>query len=205
MNSQSYLALNAWLQKSDQNYMEGRLLWLNYFIDGACNLLWLSTEQIIKILLIQKDIDTLSDSSSGLDKLHEKIDKKGKSLGHDVHKLIAKVKSEYPNLDLTSYEPMLIKLQEYFNRRDVINSASSISLNMLDEIDEFYFNVREKIVPEIGLGTIDEIFIQRKHNWGHPLLAFEYVYYKNKHFKTRPHTPINYSTHTSGLVTENGQ
>ena len=38
----------------------------------------LSSEQIIKILLLQKDIDTLSDSSSGLDELHKKIDRKGK-------------------------------------------------------------------------------------------------------------------------------
>jgi hypothetical protein len=169
MNSQSYLALNAWLQKADQNYMEGRLLWLNMLVNGASNLLWLSSEQLIKILLLQKNIDPLSDSSSNLNDLHNKIDREGKKLGHDVHKLIAKVKLEYSDLDLTGFEPMLIKLQEYFYRRYVVNSGSSISLNLLDEVDDFYFQVRSKIDPEIGLGTIDEIFIQRKHEWGHPI------------------------------------
>ncbi|WP_264552105.1 HEPN domain-containing protein [Flavobacterium sp. N2038] len=205
MNSEPYLALNAWLQKADQNYMEGRLLWLNDFIDGACNLLWLSAEQIIKILLLQKDISILSNVSGDLDDLHNKIDTKGKKLGHDVHKLIANVKSQYPDLDLTTYESMLIKLQEYFYRRYVINTGSVISLNMLDEIDEFYFIVRGKIDAEIGLGTIDEIFIQRKHNWAHPISSFECAYHKNKHFKTRPHSPINYMTSLGERITENGQ
>lgn len=206
MNSQSNLALNAWLQKADQNYMEGRLLWLNMFICGSCNLLWLSSEQIIKILLLQKDIDTLSTASADFDELHKKMDAEGKSLGHNVHKLIAKVRSEYPDLDLTAYEPMLIKLQEYFYRRYVINENSSISLDMLDEVDEFYFKVRAKIDPEIGLGTIDEIFIQKKHNWGHPLSSFSYAYQDNQHFKTRPHTPINIIPPTGGgIITENGQ
>jgi hypothetical protein len=205
MNSESYLALNAWLQKADQNYMEGRFLWLNMFIDGACNLLWLSSEQIIKILLLQKDIDILSNASSDLDNLHKKIDFEGKKLGHDVHKLIANVKSQYPDIDLTTYETMLIKLQEYFYRRYVVNTGSAISLNVLDEIDEFYFTVREKIDAEIGLGTIDEIFIQRKHNWGHPIPSYEYSYHKNKYFKTRPHTPINYMAPSGKIITENGQ
>jgi hypothetical protein len=134
-----------------------------------------------------------------------KIDREGKKLGHDVHKLIAKVKLEYSDLDLTGFEPMLIKLQEYFYRRYVVNSGSSISLNLLDEVDDFYFQVRSKIDPEIGLGTIDEIFIQRKHEWGHPLSSFVYAYHQNKHFKTRPHKPINYMGQDGKTMTENGQ
>jgi len=205
MNSQSYLALNSWLQKADQNYIEGRLLWLNMFINGACNLLWLSSEQIIKILLLQKSIDNLSNSSSDLNILHGKIDKEGKQLGHNVHKLIAKVKLEYSDLDLSQFEPTLIKLQEYFYRRYVVNSGSSISLNLLNEIDDFYFQVRSKIAPEIGLGTIDEIFIQRKHNWGHPISSFIYAYHQNQHFRTRSHRPINYMSQDGKIITENGQ
>lgn len=205
MNSKSYLALNSWLQKADHNYMEGRLLWLNMFINGASNLLWLASEQIIKILLLQKNIDTLSNASNDLDDLHEKIDRKGKSLGHDVHKLVAKIKAEYPDLDLTQFEPVLIKLQEYFYRRYVVRGGSSISLSLLDQIDDFYFKARAKIDPDIGLGTIDEIFIQKKHNWGHPLSSFAYAYHQNMHFKTRPHSPINYMVPGGKSITENGQ
>ena len=81
MDSQSYLALNAWLQKSDENYIEGRLLWLNHLVNGASNLLWLASEQIIKILLLQKEIENYSSESSDLTELHENLDKQGKKFG----------------------------------------------------------------------------------------------------------------------------
>ena len=95
MDSQSYLALNAWLQKSDENYIEGRLLWLNHLVNGASNLLWLASEQIIKILLLQKEIENYSSESSDLTELHENLDKQGKKFGHKVEKLIGAVNREY--------------------------------------------------------------------------------------------------------------
>ena len=193
MNSKNYLALNHWLQKSDGNYMEGRLLWLNSFVDGASNLLWLASEQIIKILLLQKNIDTLSNQSSDLDELYDILDREGKKLGHDVHKLISNMNKEYPQIDISKYEPTLEKLQEYFNRRYAVRGGSSISLLMLDEVDELYFLLRGEIDPDVGLGTIDEIFIQKKHNWKHPLPAFAYAYLQNKHFRARKHKEITYS------------
>ncbi len=193
MDSKSYLALNSWLQKSDQNYIEGRLLWLNWLVNGASNLLWLALEQIIKILLLQKKVNNLSNKSSNLDELHNLLDTEGKKLGHDVHKLIAKINSEYPDLDISRFESVLKKLQEYFYRRYVVREGSSISLLMLDKIDELYFILRDKVDSDIGLGTIDEIYIQRKHDWGHPLSAFAYAYLQNKYFKTRKHKEITYS------------
>lgn len=94
MDSQSYLALNAWLQKSDGNYMEGRLLWLNHFVNGSSNLLWLASEQIIKILLLQKEIENYSSRNSDLTELHENLDKRGKIFGHNVEKLIGTINKE---------------------------------------------------------------------------------------------------------------
>jgi hypothetical protein len=78
MNSESYLTLNAWLQKADSNYIEGRLLWFHHFINGASNLLWLASEQIIKIVLLQKNIDALSNASIDMEELFKKLDKEGK-------------------------------------------------------------------------------------------------------------------------------
>lgn len=91
MDSKSYLSLNSWLQKSDQNYMEGRLLWLNWLVNGASNLLWLALEQIIKILLLQQKIDSLSNKASDLDELHSILDREGKKIGRDVHGLIENI------------------------------------------------------------------------------------------------------------------
>ena len=130
------LALNAWLQKSDGNYIEGRCLWLNQLIDGSCNLLWLSLEQIIKILILQKDINQYSSTSQNLSELHRVIDNQGKQLGHNVKKLIKTINTEYPELDISRFEQTLNKLQEYFYRRYVVHSGSSISPMMLNEIDE---------------------------------------------------------------------
>lgn len=131
MDSQSYLALNAWLQTSDKNYMAGRLLWLNHFISGDCNLLWLSSEQIIKILILQKEIDKHSGDSSDLTELHDNLNKQGMKLGHNVEKLIEKLNKEYPDLDISKFQETLKKLQEYFYRRYVVPCLSGCLPNTL--------------------------------------------------------------------------
>lgn len=193
MDSKSYLALNAWLQKSDRNYIEGRFLWLNLGIDGACNLLWLALEQLIKIILLQINIDTFSKKALNLEELHIILTIEGKKLGHDASILIKNINSKYSKLNITKFEQVLLKLQEYFYKRYVDNQNSSISFLMLEEIDELYFLLRNEVSPDVGVGTIDEIFIQKKHNWDHPLPIFSYAYQENKYFKTRKHTKIVYS------------
>ena len=101
------------------------------------------------------------------------------------------VNSEYPELDISKFENTLVKLQEYFYRRYAVHGGSSISLLMLNEVDEFYFMVRDKIDPDVGLGIIDEIHIQKKYNWEHPIPAFAYAYKYNKYFRPRKHRGIN--------------
>jgi hypothetical protein len=204
MDSQSYLALNAWLQKADNNYIEGRLLWLNHLVNGASNLLWLASEQIIKILLLQKEIEIYSQESEGLDQLHKTLDKKGKKLGHNVDKLIKVIGTAHPDIDVAKFSDTLKKLQEYFYRRYVVRGGSSMSMNMLDEVDEFYFLVRSKIHSDVGLGTIDQIHIQRKRGFGHPLSAFSYAYINNNHFKPRIHREINIAGPDGTIYKENG-
>lgn len=158
MDSKLYLPLNSWLQKADWNYILGRFLWFNMFIEGACNLLWLSCEQIIKVLLIQKNAKKFSQCSN-LKDVHLIIDKEGKKKGHSVAELVDSINIEYPELKIVKYKSVLEKLQEYFYRRYVVNSSLSISLNKTDKVDELYFLLRNKIEPEVGLGVIDEIFI----------------------------------------------
>lgn len=83
------------------------------------------------------------------------------------------------------------KLEEYFNKRYVVLGGSTISLLLIHEVDELYFLLREHIVPELGLGLIDEIYIRRKHRWPQTMKAFDLAYYKNKSFRGRKHEPIN--------------
>lgn len=204
MDSKSYLTLNSWLQKADHNYYEGRLLWLHMCLDGACNLLWLSCEQMIKILLLQKKIDEISSKSKNLNELHKKLDRLGKSINHDAKKLIKELENEYPDLDINKFIPVLEKLQEYFFRRYVVHQGSSISLMMIKEIDEFYFLLRNKVEANVGLGTIDEIYIQKKHKWKHPLEAFAYAYIDNKSFRSRKHRVINIQGPDRKIYKEDG-
>ena len=205
MDSQSYLALNAWLQKADSNYIAGRALWLNMLINGSCNLLWLASEQIIKILILQKNVDSYPRSNSDSSVLHISLDEECKKLGHSVNKLILRVNADYPNLNISKYETVLGKLQEFFYRRYVVNSGTSISLDILNEVDEFYFLLRSQIGPDVGLGTIDEIHIQRKHKWKHPLDSFAYAYQHNNHFKPRKHREINLQGLDGVIRTETGE
>ncbi|MFN1584640.1 hypothetical protein [Vibrio rotiferianus] len=191
MDSQAYLALNAWLQKADSNYIEGRVLWLQHLVNGACNLLWLSSEQLIKVLLLQNEIEDISAKSENLTELHTRLEKRGRKLGHSADKLTTALCKAYPAIDIERFLATLHKLQSYFYRRYAVHSASSISLSMLTEVDEMYFLLRSQVLPEVGLGVIDEIHIQRKHQLGHPLHAFSYVYLNNDFFKPRKHRSIN--------------
>jgi len=191
MDSKAYLTLNSWLQKADQNYISGRLLWLNMLITGACNLLWLSCEQMIKLLLLQMHIEELSPQCKDLDELHDVVDKKAGKWGHSVDKLLNQMFEQYPALSIEKHRDVLEKLHEYFYRRYVERRGSSISLNMLHNVDELYFLLRSQVEPDVGLGTIDEIVIQRKNKWGHPLQAFAVAYMDNLSFKPRRHRKIS--------------
>lgn len=180
-------------------------MWLNQFISNACNLLWLSSEQIIKILILQKEIDKYSEDSSDLTELHDKLNEQGMKLGHNVEKLIKKLNEDYPDLEISNFEEPLKKLQEFFYRRYVVHSGSSIPVLMIDQIDEFYFLLRNKIHADVGLGTIDEIYIQKKHGWVHPLPAFSYAYFLNKHFTPRKHREINLRGPDGNSYRESGE
>lgn len=63
LNVEAYLILNGWLQVADNHYIQGRFLWRNYGFQGANILLWLSCEQMMKLLIIQKNKKTGSDTS----------------------------------------------------------------------------------------------------------------------------------------------
>jgi hypothetical protein len=63
---------------------------------------------------------------------------------------------------------------------------------MLHHVDELYFILRSNVQADLGLGVIDEIFIQRKHGWGHPIPAFVAAYIHNQAVKPKRHTKIHY-------------
>ena len=180
-------------------------MWLNHLINGASNLLWLALEQILKILLLQKEIDMHSRGSADLAALHVNLDKQAKKFGHNVDNLIKKVDAEYPDLHISKYEAILVKLQEYFYRRYVVHSGSSVSLSMIDGVDELYFLLRSKIHSDVGLGTIDEIYIQKKHQWCHPLPTFSSAYFQNRYFKPRKHREINLLRPDGRIYKESGE
>ncbi len=200
-----FLALNAWFQKSDSNYIEGRLLWQNHLVDGACNLLWLASEQVIKILLLQKNDNQYPEEKLNLNDLHKTMNKIAERYRHRVQKLINKINNEYTELDISKYENTLTKLHEYFHRRYVVNSSSSIPLSLIEEVDEFYFLLRDKVHADVGPGTIDEIHIQKKHRWQHPVPAFKYAYINNNHFRPRKHREINLLLPDGSTLKENGE
>lgn len=184
MNSQSYLVLNAWLQKADSNYIAGRLLWNQVLVVGASNLLWLSCEQLAKIVLLQAEIAA---GCADLDEIHGLVDRAGKRLGHNVDQLVVALNKLHPEVGISNYRDVLEKLYEYFFRRYPVRDGSSISLEIISRADELYFRLRSLVLPEIGVGTIDEIYIQRKHGWPHPIPAFRFAYSGNASFAPRQH------------------
>ena len=130
MKTTVHLALNTWLQKADWNYLEGRVLWFQLLIEGACNLLWLSIEQVLKILILQARIETIDSTCKGLATVYKTLDKEAKSISkrHSRIEIVQQVENTYSGLNLTPYYSVMDKLEEYFNRRYVIHNSSSINL-----------------------------------------------------------------------------
>src|SRR3990172_3256542 len=95
-------------------------------------------------------------------------------------------------MNISSIVPNPISAFTNFLKQKYSASISSIKNIYIDDIDALYFCLRKLVKAEIGLGTIDEIFIQRKNRWQHPLPSFQMAYLNNKHFQTRKHTSINY-------------
>lgn len=196
-----YFSLHAYLSRADQHYLEGRLLWANHAIDGACNLFWLAIEQMIKLIIIQKRIEKKS-----LNAVHNKEDRSKKVLNYDpqekdirkIHKILDKTSynlNSKHQLDellkiLMSFQATLEKVKEYYERRYYKDEASSIRLTELDNIDEVYFFLRKNVNQNIPRSLIDEISYQRKFNTGHPLPHFILAYYQNKSFLSRRHPVV---------------
>lgn len=210
MNSKSYLVLNSWLQNADSNYIAGRLLWSHLLVVGASNLLWLSCEQLTKIVLLQDKVDEMASGCEDISKVHKSINNAAKKLGHNVGRLVSSLDELHPEIEINKYRDVLYKLHEYFFRRYPAQNGSSISLEMINRADALYFCLRSLVVPDVGVGTIDEIFIQRKHGWEHPLPAFEYAYSKNNYFGPRRHRlyrilgPDQHLYEEKGIAAESG-
>ena len=186
---QRNLVLNSWLQTSDRNYLSGRVLWLNLLINGGSNLLWLSVEQLIKILIIHERMDSIIKEKDDLDTIHDKFNNTGKRISskHKLNELIKELNKERPEIDLDQYEPTLSKIQEYYERRYVVREGSSISITLLNSFDKCYFYLRDFVSPDIAIGLIDEIFIQKKNGLKHPLPIYSKAYEVNPHFRTTSH------------------
>ena len=128
MKTKVHLALNAWLQKADGNYLEGRVLWLKLLLNGASNLLWLSIEQALKILILQDRIAIIDSTCKDLGAVHKALDEEAKSISkrHSRIEIVQQVENTYNGLDLTPYYNVMDKLEEYFFRRYVVDKNSSL-------------------------------------------------------------------------------
>ncbi|MCD6321725.1 MAG: hypothetical protein J7L77_01745 [Clostridiales bacterium] len=209
-NDLYYFALSAYLSKADSHYLEARLLWLNFAIDGACDLFWLAIEQLIKLNLIQHRIEekSLQDvkirengnkivysydpQETDFRKIHKILDKTSYEINsrHQLDKLL-RLLIEETGIDLCTFRDTLEKVKEYYERRYYRAGSTSISLGLIDKIDEIYFYLRNSLNENFPRALIDEISYQRKFNTGHPLPYFAYAYLNNKHFKSRKHPVVN--------------
>ncbi|MGD0951166.1 MAG: hypothetical protein ABR985_02040 [Methanotrichaceae archaeon] len=95
MRNNVHGALFMWLEIADWHYLEGRLLFQHKLVTGACELLWLSVEQMMKILLVKKEINSIISIVTDLEGVCKIIDKKGKHYGHNAVDLVENLDNEY--------------------------------------------------------------------------------------------------------------
>jgi hypothetical protein len=218
-----YFGLHAYLSRADGHYLEGRFLWSNYAVDGACNLLWLAIEQLIKLNIIQtrlenKTLNGVEIKENGnkvtldydaqendIRKIHKILDKTSYKINsrHHLDELLRILKDEV-EIDLLNYYDTLDKVKEYYERRYYKDIGSSINLGQLDRIDEVYFYLRCNLNDQFPRALIDEISYQKKFNTGHPIPYFIFSYKENKHFKSRKHPVVNQMLPDGSIIENDG-
>ena len=218
-----FLALTEFLCRADQHYVEGRFMWFQQAWYGSCILLWLAVEQLMKTVIVQHRIlngtmhpisinhnsSTITVSHNPqekemskiltiLDRTFFKIDRR-----HDLDNLVDIMENEV-GVNLASFKSPLAKVKEIYERRYFKNVGTSISLTVINEIDEFYFTFKSNLPPDIHRSLIDEIAYQKKFNNGHPLHYFQFAYLTNPHFKAKSHPGLFQSLRDGRIIFNDG-
>lgn len=219
-----FFSLHSYLTLVDNHYVEGRFLWLNQAFNGAGNLLWLAFEQLIKVLIIQTKIE-----KNLLDEVYIKSDSRGKikvkydqnendieliaklldsllfsiDSKHNLNSLLNTLKDN-TGIDLTEYKKCLAKINEFFKRRYVVNSGTSINPIMLDEIDRLFFYLRSFISSNIPQSLVDDIIFRRKYFVQEPIPFFGTLFLKNNFIVSRQYNDIIDRIPDERVIAHNG-
>ena len=219
-----FFYFNSYLSLIDHHCLDGRFLWMNHAYNSAGNLLWLSFEQLIKLLIIQNRIEKNEIETVVIkDKTKGKTNIKFNDLEYDfktIHKILdslffhlepqhkldhlLKEFNENFSIDLVKHNDCLKKLKEYFNRRYVTNSGTSYDPKMINEIDEIFFKLRNNCSFLIPQSFIDEIIFRKKYNIQEPVPYFESVFYKNNFIEIRQYSDLIDKIPDGRIIAHNG-
>ena len=208
----------------DNHYVEGRFLWLNQAFNGAGNLLWLAFEQLIKILIIQTEIekkqfDEIYVRNDSGKKIKVKYDEKendvrlrakildslfyGIDSRHNLTTLLNNLKNT-TGIDLSEYNKCLEKINEFFKRRYVVDSGTSINPAMLNEIDKLFFFLRSFISNYIPESLVDGIIFRKKYSIQEPVPFFGTLFLKNNSVAPRQYSDIIDKIPDGRIIAHNG-
>jgi len=163
---------------------------------AAGNLLWLAFEQIAKVLILQKRLNSMALPEGQPDKrvqdmtdIFALLDSEAKRIRpyHEWPPLLGELTTLYPDLDLSSYERLLAKMQEFFSMRYYREAGHKFSCDEVDLIDSCYFRLRDRVVLDLGMGKIDVLYLLRANGKLDLRSPFEDdLFEKNKALRPRP-------------------
>jgi hypothetical protein len=209
--------LNAFLSKCDSNYTAGRALWKLWSYDTAGNLLWLSIEQLAKIIITQTEIANNNlIRESELIQLKQKknntkefctiISKIFKRINgnHSVNGLISNSSLELKSLLKENIQVLKNINELYINRYYVPRNGTTTYGNWIDDVDKLYFEMRALISEEMPAAEIDIILFDVE--FGQPLiLPMSHQLVKdNKFLKNRKYPRLNKALTVGGIVSFDG-
>jgi hypothetical protein len=163
--------LNAFLSKCDENYISGRALWRIWSYDTAGNLLWLSLEQLAKVIstqsqiekpkfLSQKELSHLNANINNTEEFCKILSEVFRRINTN-HSVEGLIKNSTPNLNLnkllTENKSILDNINNLYQNRYYLPLNRSIDPEWIEDVDELYFEMRKLVSSEIPLATIDGI------------------------------------------------
>lgn len=162
MEPSEYLALSSWLQRSDALYIDARVLWLQVSgIESSFLLMWLSLEQMMKMIVMQERIKGKAHKSKTVKGLEDEMNLWGhRGFGHNLNKLLKKIDSYYANLFTAEEIRVLHSLNRLFEGKYSLTPAN-IRINDLKVCDCIFFKLRDLTSEDLPMGEIEMIDVDR--------------------------------------------
>ena len=181
-----YIQLSSWLGRSDALYLDARVLWLQISgMGGSFLLMWLSIEQMMKMIIMQERIKKKLHASKSSSDLEKELDGWGLEFKHNLSKLLKELATYYPNLFTPAEIDLLKKMHRLFEGKYSSSTPIGIHISSLNTMDCIFFKLRDLTSEDLPMSQMDMIDVDRNSTFSRLGSYTQFAYLDNPYFHQR--------------------